>query len=256
MTSFESVTEVEGGWASQEQVAMIASRYRLAANLASGKDVLEVACGSGRGLSTLGQRARRVVAGDLMESLLAGAQRHYRGRYPLVRFDAMHLPFRDQSFDVVVLFEALYYIPQASQFVREAKRILRPGGALLISSVNCDWSGFNPSPFSVQYYNAATLVGLLSAEGMLCEPISAGFPAVSNGLRASLISKLKKMAVALRLIPKTMKGKVLLKRIFFGKLIRLTAELDPAIPAVPPVIPLENKTHEYKIIYAVARKPA
>lgn len=255
MTSFESVTEVEGGWASQEQLAMIASRYRLAADLSSGKDVLEVACGSGRGLSTLAQKARRVVAGDLMESLLAGAQRHYLERFPLVRFDAMQLPFRDHSFDVVVIFEALYYIPNASQFVREAKRILRPGGTLLISSVNCDWAGFNPSPFSVCYYNSGSLKGLLLEEGFMCEPMSAGFPAVSNGLRASLISKLKKMAVALRLIPKTMKGKVFLKRIFFGKLIRLTAELDPAVPASPPEFPPDNKMHEYKIIYALARTP-
>jgi SAM-dependent methyltransferase len=164
-------------------------------------------------------------------------------------------PFSRQSFDVVVLFEAIYYIPQASQFVREAKRILRPGGILLISSVNCDWSGFNPSPFSVHYYNAAGLRELMSKEGFVCDPLSAGFPAVASGLRATLITNVKKMAVALGLIPKTMKGKVLLKRIFFGKLTRLTAELDPAVPAAPPAIPSDNKFHEYKIIYAVARKP-
>lgn len=254
--SFETVTEVEGGWASQEQLAMIASRYRLAADLSEGKDILEVACGSGRGLSTLGQRARKVVAGDLLDSLLAGAQRHYRGRYSLVRFDAMALPFRDSSFDTVVLFEALYYIPEAIQFVREAKRVLRPGGVLLISSVNRDWSGFNPSEFSVRYFNATDLVILMSKEGLVCDPLLAGFPAVSSGVSGALVSLLRKTAVSLGLIPKTMKGKVFLKRLFFGKLTRLTAELDPNVSASPPIIPQKSEINQYKIIYVLARKPA
>jgi SAM-dependent methyltransferase len=256
MTSFESVTEVEGGWASQEQLAMIASRYRLAANLCMGKDVLEVACGAGRGLSTLGQMARRVVGGDLMESLLSGAQRHFRGRYPLVQFDAMRMPFREGSFDVVVLFEALYYIPQASSFVREARRVLRPGGILIVSSVNRDWSGFNPSPFSVRYYNAKESVALISKEGFVCDPISAGFPDVVQGVWGGLVSLMKRSAVALGLIPKTMKGKVFLKRLFFGKLIQLSAELDPHISAAAPEIPTESQIHQYKIFYVVARKTA
>ena len=61
--------------------------------------------------------------------------------------------------------------------------------------------------------------------------------------------------VSLHLIPKTMKGKELLKRIFSGKLIPLPPEItDDMAEYIPPVpIPFDTPNFEFKVIYAVAQ---
>ena len=63
-------------------------------------------------------------------------------RAPGVRFvqgDATALPFPDASFDAVTMFDVLEHIPDDRTAVAEALRVLRPGGALLVSSPNDDW---------------------------------------------------------------------------------------------------------------------
>src|SRR5438128_953104 len=140
MADFSGVTETPGVGASREQLAMLLARYTLAAERAVNKDVLEVACGSGMGLGYLATRARRVVGGDYTFPLLRAAQRHYSGRIPLVRHDAAVLPFAAASFDVVILYEAVYYLSRPEEFVKEAQRVLRPYGTVIICSVNCEWA--------------------------------------------------------------------------------------------------------------------
>lgn len=63
------------------------------------------------------------------------------------------------------------------------------------------------------------------------------------------------MAIALHLIPKTMKGKEFLKRVFFGKLIPLPPEITDGMAEYTPPVPILNDrpNYEYKVIYAVAR---
>lgn len=46
--------------------------------------------------------------------------------------DAQELPFQDATFDVVLLLEAIYYLPHAEKFMAEARRVLRPDGILFI----------------------------------------------------------------------------------------------------------------------------
>ena len=99
---------------------------RNSARYCEGRQVLEVGCGAGSGLGYLGTRARRVVAGDYTHELLAMARSHYGPRFPLVRLDGEHLPFRERGFDVVLLYEAIYYLQDAGRFVDEARRVLRP----------------------------------------------------------------------------------------------------------------------------------
>lgn len=64
-----------------------------------------------------------------------------------------------------------------------------------------------------------------------------------------------KIAVALHLIPKTMKGKELLKKIFYGKLIPLKEEIEEGVCEYKPPERISSDTPnvEYKVIYAVAR---
>ena len=60
--------------------------------------------------------------------------------------------------------------------------------------------------------------------------------------------------MALHLIPKTMKGKEFLKRIFFGKLIPLPPEIKDGMAEYTPPVPLphDKPNFEYKVIYVVA----
>ncbi len=55
--------------------------------------------------------ARSIEAGDYSEPILQIARNHYGSRFTLRQFDAQQMPFGDASFDVVVIFEALYTSP-------------------------------------------------------------------------------------------------------------------------------------------------
>ena len=96
---------------------MMATRYGGAATFCGGKRVLEVGCGPGAGLGRLAQTARIVVGSDRTEMLLAQAKHTYQNAVPLVRLDALDLPFVTFSFDVIVLFEAIYYLPDVDRFL-------------------------------------------------------------------------------------------------------------------------------------------
>ena len=77
------------------------------------KDVVEVACGSGQGLGYLAGIAGSFEAGDFSDEILSIARQHYGERISLKQFDAQDMPFEDKSKDVIILFEAMYYIPDA-----------------------------------------------------------------------------------------------------------------------------------------------
>lgn len=71
----------------------------------------------------------------------------------------------------------------------------------------------------------------------------------------AVISLIKRTAVALHLMPRTMKGKDLLKRIFFGSLDPMPGEIREGMceyVSLEPVFP-DKPVKDYKVIYAVAR---
>jgi len=254
---FKTVTESAGVRITREALAMQLSRYGFAASLCAGKEVLEVACGSGSGLGYLaGKGARRVTGGDLTEKLISDAAAHYGSRVALLRLDAHGLPFCNASFDLVVLFEAIYYLREAACFVSESARVLRPGGQLIICTANKECAGFNPSPYSTKYYSARELAGLLSACGF--QPrIYAAFPAAHGGLKDRVVAMIKRAAVSTNLMPKTMKGKEPLKRFFLGPLQPAPRELSGDDAAFQPPALLDDLSHarDYKIVYAVGQRP-
>jgi SAM-dependent methyltransferase len=255
-SSFVTVTELPGSRASREQLDMAVTRYRLAAELAEGRDVLEVACGSGMGLGMPARRARTLVGGDFDPKLVEVARRQYGDRIDIRRLDAQALPFPKASFDMLLMLEAIYYLPDAARFIAEARRVLRPGGVLFLCSANREWPGFNPSPFSHRYYSLRELGDLLRDAGFEPE-LRVGFPAGGGGWKSSVIGLIRKTAVKLRLIPNTMEGKERLKRLFYGRLQPLPNELtDIDGEFHPPVAhsgtgPVNN----WKVLYAIGRLP-
>jgi len=79
------------------------------------------------------------------------------------------MPFGDKSEDMIILFEAIYYIPDAKKFVEEYARVLRPGGKVLIATANKDLYDFNPSPHSYIYYGVVELNDLFARHGFETE---------------------------------------------------------------------------------------
>ncbi|MCA9232417.1 MAG: sugar transferase, partial [Planctomycetales bacterium] len=230
---FDTVTELPGAPVNSEQLKMLHTRYGWAGDLVDGKDVLEVACGSGIGLGHLASRAKRVVGCDYDPKLAAIARRQYGGRIEVDTADAQSLPYPVASFDVVLLFEAIYYLENPERFLLEAHRVLRPGGQLLICTANCERPDFNVSPYSYNYFSAQQLRGLLAANGFSAA-IHAGFPLGSQGWKDRVRQACRSVAVKLRLIPKTMKWKARIKRLFFGKLQSLPVALDYDLPEREP----------------------
>jgi ubiquinone/menaquinone biosynthesis C-methylase UbiE len=113
-------------------------RYQLAAERAADKVVLDVACGSGYGAYLLCQSGAECVVGvDLSAEAIAYA----RGRYvaPNLRFlvgSADNIPLRDHSVELITCFETLEHVRDFEALLAEVTRILRPDGALCLSTPN------------------------------------------------------------------------------------------------------------------------
>ena len=98
-------------------------------------DVLEIAAGTARNLSLYPPEAR-VTGIELSPEMAAlGRQRasELGRRLDLRVGDAERLEFADESFDTVVCTYGLCTIPDDRAAIREARRVLRPGGALLLA---------------------------------------------------------------------------------------------------------------------------
>ena len=143
---YSTVTELAGEEISSEQLDRLCHRYYWAGTYCTGKDILEAACGTGPGLGYLAGLARSLRGGDFDENILGFVQAHYGDRIELKQFDAQDMPYEDHSLDVVILFEAIYYLPSAKKFVDECRRVLRDDGKILIATANKDLYDFNPSP--------------------------------------------------------------------------------------------------------------
>jgi SAM-dependent methyltransferase len=93
----------------------------------SGLRVLDVGCGTGRSRSIYRQRAGRYAGIDLSLGALRLARRR-EADAEWLQADALRLPFRDASHDVVAFSSVLHHVPDRRAALAEALRVLRPGG--------------------------------------------------------------------------------------------------------------------------------
>ena len=236
-----------------EGADMIYNRYHYASELAVGKRVLEIACGSGTGLGLVGHRAEQVIAGDLEFELLRQGRCHYGDRFAFVQFTAGQLPFRDSWFHVVLVLEAAYYVEDMARLFDETKRILTSNGTVVFVSANPERRDFIPSPFTHHYYAADEFRDALEARGFAVE-VEGAYPVEGVGGRAWIYSSLRKLLKQLRLVPRSLRGRAILKRLAFGKLIRLPAELREGFAAPAVRTPLKGgPATQCKVIYVTAR---
>ncbi|GAB2736613.1 class I SAM-dependent methyltransferase [Amycolatopsis magusensis] len=111
-------------------------------------EVLDIGCGTGRITIPVAHRAKAVTGFDLTEAMLEQAARKAAEANLDVRFeqgDMAALPFPDDSFDAVVSMLALMHVPPADhpRVFSEVRRVLRPGGRLIIGVKNSVFERFS-----------------------------------------------------------------------------------------------------------------
>jgi SAM-dependent methyltransferase len=128
-------------------------RYLMARSLCRGKDVADIASGEGYGSALLAQVAKSVVGIEIDHaSVVHAAQSYPYSNLKFVQGDARTPPIQSASIDVVVSFETFEHFFEHDQFLAEVVRILKPDGALLISTPDRDVyspSGRPANPFHV-----------------------------------------------------------------------------------------------------------
>jgi SAM-dependent methyltransferase len=253
---YEDVTETTGIPVTAESASMIYTRYALSAERAAGRRVLEVGCGAGQGFGLVAARARALVGGDYSMALLRGARIHYGRRVPLVRLSAEHLPFRTGAFDLVLLFEASYYVPRMELAFDELARLLASGGMVLFANANPERPDFIRSPYSVHYHTADELRSALEQRGLRATTEAAfrlGPATTGHGatLADAALTAARRMARALRLVPRTLRGRSWLKRLVYGRSLRsLPPELPVGFaPVEPRAVVGDGPVQHYKVIY-------
>jgi len=100
---------------------------------ASGRDALEVGCGTGLILDRVARFARSARGIDLSGGMLARAAA--RGLH-VAQASATELPIADASVDVAYSFKVLAHVPDVGGALREMARVVRPGGVVIAEFYN------------------------------------------------------------------------------------------------------------------------
>ena len=130
-------------WAKESAVAYEhLHRYIWASTLVTDKRVLDLASGEGYGANILARHAAYVCGVDIDEAAVRhAAEKYSKPNLQFLKGSITGVPLADnQSFDVIVCFEAIEHIEEHDALLREVKRLLKPGGLFVVSTPNKDVS--------------------------------------------------------------------------------------------------------------------
>ncbi|MCD7823469.1 MAG: class I SAM-dependent methyltransferase [Oscillospiraceae bacterium] len=106
--------------------------YEQIPKVIEGKDVLEIATGPGLLAKHVAYAAKSLIATDYSDGMIKEAK---KGDYPdnlvFEIADAQNLQYRDNSFDAVIIANALHIVPDPVKALNEIERVLKPNGILI-----------------------------------------------------------------------------------------------------------------------------
>lgn len=150
---------------SSESVTEHLHRYAIAMQYCTGKEVVDIACGEGYGSSLLSQTAARVTGVDLDSAAVAHAARKYqRVNLDFRQGSCEAIPLPKAAVDVVLSFETIEHHDKHTEMLQEIRRVLRPGGLVIISTpdrVNYSEKPGYKNPFHIKELDRREFLDLL-----------------------------------------------------------------------------------------------
>ena len=146
-------------------------RYKFAANIIKeyknkkNLKILDIACGIGYGtlmLSFLGY----TIGADYDLNTLKNAKTNFKIEF-LIQANALCLPFKDESFDIIVSFETIEHVINGNKFLSEMKRVLKNDGLFICSTPNIEYTAH--PPFHLKEYEPKKFFDLLKKHFRIVE---------------------------------------------------------------------------------------
>lgn len=122
-------TQTKTPWILQK----IKNNFGIRSNL----QILDVGCGAGFLSNRMSEEEYDVIGIDLAQEALSIAHQYDRtGKTKYISGNALHLPFKDGHFDVVTAMDFLEHVEDPLAVVKEASRVLKPGGLFFFHTFN------------------------------------------------------------------------------------------------------------------------
>ena len=133
---------------------------RVGAGISSQALILDVACGTGDlSLSLFESTGARVVGTDFCRPMLSIAAGKLPNEITLVEGDALSLPFKDSTFDVVTIAFGLRNLSDINSGLKELRRILKPQGRVAVLEFSRPSNSVLRSLFGIYFRNLLPLLG-------------------------------------------------------------------------------------------------
>jgi len=189
------------------------SRYQFFCDfIQEGDTVLDAGCGDGYGTNLVSGKAGMAVGIDVSTETTQAAARKY-DRENLLYFptDGKRMGLKSDYFDICCSFEVFEHINGVEEYLSEIRRVLKPGGRLVVSTPNKDiypMAGLNP--YHVREYTLAEFEDCLSRhfsiEKMLRHNCKAKSRQLYSSLPAKVLLKIKRVFGIRSLLPEKLKS--------------------------------------------------
>lgn len=131
--SFDSVVSM---YDTEKRLSVVFDDFLLKERMKN-KKILDAGCGTGWFSSVAEKRGAIVTSMDLGPKLLEEAAKKTNSKK--IIGSILEMPFKSNSFDIVISSEVIEHTPSPQQALKECYRVLKPGGILVVTTPNAFW---------------------------------------------------------------------------------------------------------------------